>query len=324
MTEASPRIRPGIATPTIRMELAEKIREFALRDRIAAFWGDAVGAPRDIYDTFIAACPRAGGVAERAVNCPGVDGWWMLPERSEPGEAILFLHGGGYVQGSARAYRGFVSQIVGRAGIPALVIDYPLAPEATLPAAPDAAAAAYEWIGAQGFDRVAVVGDSAGGGLALVTLAQLGNRSRRPRAGVVFSPWADLAFTGASMRDPAVSDPLIAYEYLQDCARKYVGSMSPCHPLASPLLGDVSGLPPILIQVGTDERLLDDARQYADRAHEAGVEVELEIYAGMHHAFQLDVAALATSRLALDRAAAFIRRAMKADQQVLVRAQVEA
>ena len=144
-----------------------------------------------------------------------------------------------------------------------------------------------------------------------MTLAELTRKpyGAAPIAGVVFSPWADLAFTGASMKDPAVADPLIGYDYLQDCAHKYLGAADSRDPLASPLFGDLQGLPPLLIQVGTDERLLDDARQYADRATQAGVSVELEIFEGMHHVFQLDVAHLESSRIALDRAARFLRNA---------------
>jgi monoterpene epsilon-lactone hydrolase len=241
-----------------------------------------------------------------------VRGWWVRPQEAEPGQAILFLHGGGYVQGSAKAYRGFVSQIVSRARIPALVIDYPLAPEATVPAAPEAATVAWRWLVAQGFDRIAIVGDSAGGGLTLVTLAELIKKPHgaAPIAGVVFSPWVDLAFTGASMKNPAVADPLIGYDYLQDCARKYLGAADAHYALASPLFGDLRGLPPLLIQVGTDERLLDDAKQYADRARQAGVSVELEIFEGMHHVFQLDVAHLESSQVALDRAIRFLRNAL--------------
>ena len=126
---------------------------------------------------------------------------------------------------------------------------------------------------------------------------------------MAFSPWTDLAFTGASMTDPAVADPLIGYDYLQECARKYLGIVDPRDPLASPLFGDLRGLPPLLIQVGTDERLFDDARQYAGRATQAGVSVELEIFEGMHHVFQFDVAYLESSRVALDRAAQFLRDA---------------
>ncbi|NLS00489.1 alpha/beta hydrolase [Rhizobium sp. P38BS-XIX] len=289
----------------------EREREAALRLRFASFWGSATGEPRDIYDTFVSATPIAVGVSFEPVITEAVHGWWVRPESSQTGSALLFLHGGGYVQGRAKAYRGLVSQIVARTQIPALVIDYPLAPEATLPAAPHAALAAWNWLLSQGFERVAVVGDSAGGGLSLVTIASLSQRDGgiKPLCGVVFSPWTDLAFTGRSMTDPDVVDPLIGYDYLQDCATKYVGTMSPDSPLASPLHGDLGGLPPILIQVGTDEKLLDDSRQYEDRAAAAGVPVRLEIWEGMHHVFQLDIAHLESSRLALDRAAAFLRNA---------------
>jgi monoterpene epsilon-lactone hydrolase len=298
-------------TEFIRISTGERERERALRARFADFWATASGEPRAVYDAFISASPLAPDVVLKAVDENGVRGWWVRPQQAEPGRAILFLHGGGYVQGSAKAYCGFVSQIVSRARISALVIDYPLAPETTVPAAPEAAKAAWHWLVAQRFDRIAVVGDSAGGGLTLVTLAELTRKPHgaAPIAGVVFSPWADMAFTGASMKDSAVADPLISYNYLQDCAHKYLGTADVRDPLASPLFGDLRGLPPLLIQVGTDERLLDDARQYADRASQAGVSIELEIFEGMHHVFQLDVVHLKSSRIALDRATQFLRNA---------------
>ena len=113
------------------------------------------------------------------------------------------------------------------------------------------------------------------------------------------------------MTDLIVDDPLIGHEYLQDCARKYLGAIDASDPLASPLFGDLRGLPPLLIQVGTDERLLDDSRQYAERAARAGVAVQLEVWEGMHHVFQLDVAHLESSRAALDRAARFLLNALR-------------
>jgi len=304
---------PSGGTVFIDISAEERARESALRDRFAQFWSTASGEPRAIYDAFIAASPLADGVSLEPVDAGSVQGWWVRPARAEPGRAILFLHGGGYGLGSAKAYRGFVSQIVSRTGVPALVIDYPLAPEATLPAAPTAAVTAWRWLAAQGFGRIAVFGDSAGGGLTLVTLAELTRLApvAASVAGVVFSPWADLAFTGASMTDPAVEDPLIGHDYLRECARKYLGARAATDPLASPLLGDLRGLPPLLIQVGTDERLLDDSRQYADRAAQAGVPVTLEVWQGMHHVFQLDVAHLDSSRAALDRAARFLADAFQ-------------
>lgn len=305
---------PDLTPGTITIPLAddERRREDALRDLFARFWGTASGEPRAVYDAFISGSPLADDVAFDTVDEAGVRGWWVRPRGADAGRAILFLHGGGYVQGTAAAYRGFVSQVASRAGVAALAIDYPLAPEATLPAAPNAALAAWVWLVGRGFDRIAVVGDSAGGGLSLVTLASLVGRADGPApvAGVVFSPWTDLTLSGPSMSDPARQDPLIGREYLQDCARKYVGSRDAADPLASPLLGDLRGLPPLLIQVGTDERLLDDATRYAARAAEAGVAVRLEVWEGLHHVFQLDVAHLDSSRRALDRAAAFLRHAL--------------
>ncbi|WP_224368908.1 alpha/beta hydrolase fold domain-containing protein [Hyalangium versicolor] len=295
-------------TAIVRISADERARAGILREQFARFWESANGEPRAIYDAFISASPLTSDVSLDAVDEVGVRGWWVRPARAEPDRALLYLHGGGYVQGSAKAYRGFVSQLASRTQVSALVIDYPLAPEATLPAAPKAALAAWHWLAAQGFTRVAIVGDSAGGGLTLVTLAQIARLpgGASPVAGVVFSPWTDLAFTGASMTDPAVKDPLIGYEYLRDCARKYLGEANATDPLASPLLGELHGLPPLFIQVGTDERLLDDSRQYAARARRAGVPVQLEIWEEMHHVFQLDVTHLESSRIALDRAGHFL------------------
>jgi len=283
-------------------------RERALRERFAQFWSTATGDPRTIYDTFISATPLAEGVSSEQVGTASVRGWWMRPSVGQHDGVILYLHGGGYIAGSAKAYRGFASQLASRTGRPVFVLDYPLAPEATVPAAPDAVMAAYEWLRTNGSERIVLVGDSAGGGLSLVTLARLAHTSRPSGAiaGVAFSPWVDLAFTGASMKDAHIEDPLLTYEYLQAGARMYLGGADPRDPIASPLFGPLSALPPVLIQVGSDERLLDDARQYAERAAGAGSHVRLEVWQGMHHVFQVDVAHLQTSSLALDRAAAFI------------------
>ncbi|MFS2214525.1 alpha/beta hydrolase fold domain-containing protein [Telluria sp. Tellsp104] len=301
---------------TIRIELAddERERERALRARFAEFWSSAGGDLRATYDTFIATCPLADGCTVEQVAEDRVGGWWVRPAAAPAGQAILYLHGGGYVLGSAAAYRGFASQIASRTGLAVLAIDYPLAPEATLPAAPNAALAAWRWLRAHGIDHVAIAGDSAGGGLALAALSDIGRVGTGPApvAGVVFSPWTDLAFTGRSMTDPAIEDPLIGHDYLRDCAAKVLGAADPYHPLASPLFADKRRLPPLLIQVGTDERLLDDARAYAGLAAAARVPVTLEIWEGMHHVFQLDVAHLESSRHALDRAADFLRRAFAA------------
>ena len=301
-----------LSTTTFPISAEESAREAALRKHFADFWGTAKGPPRTIYDTFIAACPIAENVSAVSVKDRGVEGWWLRPTGIGQERAIVFLHGGSYVQGSAKAYRGLASQIASRTRVPVLAIDYPLAPEATFPAAPEAAMRAWEWLLSMGIRKIAVVGDSAGGGLALATLAALrryATEGASAVAGVTFSPWVDLAFTGRSMTDPNVEDPLLMYDFLRDFAHKYLGGADPRDPRGSPLFGELAGLPPLLIQVGTDERLLDDSRQYAEKAAHAGVPVRLEIWQGMHHVFQLDVAHLESSRVALDRAATFLTEA---------------
>src|SRR5450432_970888 len=293
---------------TFPLAADERDRERALRGLFVQFWSTATGDPRAVYDTFISATPLAEGVSSEQVETASVRGWWVRPSGAEHDGVILYLHGGGFVAGSAKAYRGVASQLASRTRRPVFVLDYPLAPEATVPAAPDAVMAAYQWLLTNGSERIAIAGDSAGGGLALVTLARLAHTSQPSAAiaGVAFSPWVDLAFTGASMKDAHIEDPLLTYEFLQAGARMYLGKADSRDPLASPLFGDLSGLPPLLIQVGSDERLLDDARQYAERATGAGSRVRLEVWQGMHHVFQVNVADLQTSGIALDRAAAFL------------------
>jgi monoterpene epsilon-lactone hydrolase len=306
----------GSSPATFPLAAAERDRERELRARFAQYWRTATGDRRAVYDTFISATPFAEGVSSEQVETASVRGWWVRPSAAEHDGVILYLHGGGYVAGSAKAYRGFASQLASRTRRPVFVLDYPLAPEATVPAAPNAVMAAYEWLRANGSERIALVGDSAGGGLSLVTLARLahGSRPSAAVAGVAFSPWVDLAFTGASMKDAQIEDPLLTYPFLQAGARLYLGGADPHDPLASPLFGDLSGLPPLLIQVGSDERLLDDARQYAARAADAGSPVQLEVWQGMHHVFQINVAELQTSGAALDRAAAFLVEAFSPRQ----------
>jgi acetyl esterase/lipase len=301
-----------LTTTTFPISEEESARERTRRTHFADFWATAKGSPRDVYDTFIAACPIAEDVSAASVSDHGVVGWWLRPRSEARERAILYLHGGSYVQGSAKAYRGLASQIASRTGVAVLAIDYPLAPEAALPAALEAAMRALRWLSSTGRKTIAVVGDSAGGGLAFATLAALRDATDGASvvAGVAFSPWVDLAFTGHSMTDPNVEDPLLRHEFLRDFARQYLGGADARDPRASPLFGHLAGLPPLLIQVGTDERLLDDSRQFAERAALAGVPVRLEIWQGMHHVFQLDVGHLESSRVALGRAAAFLTEAL--------------
>lgn len=296
---------------TISLVEQDRVAEPALRTAFAKFWSEARGAPRDIYDRFIAASPAADGVEFETMDNGQIRGWWCRPQVAKPGRAILFLHGGAYIQGSPKASRGFASQIAVRGHAVTLAIGYPLAPEHPLPAAPEAALTAYRWLKAQGFGKVAVVGESAGGGLALVTLAQIAADKglSQPVAGVAFSPWTDLSLSGASMTDPGVEEALLTREMLADAAKAYLGSADPRDPLASPLFGSFAGLPPLLIQVGSDEILLDDSVRCARAAADAGVPVRLEIWKGLHHVFQLNGSHLLSARRALDRAGLFLDEA---------------
>jgi epsilon-lactone hydrolase len=157
-----------------------------------------------------------------------------------------------------------------------------------------------------GHVAVAIVGDSAGGGLSLATAAQAHRENAKVAAVAVFSPWTDLSLGGASVREFAIGDPLLDPAYLRACATAYLGSAAPDDPRASPLFGVSAALPPVLIQVGTDEILLDDSRRFADALESTGGTVRLEVWQGMHHVFQLNVEQLASARKALDSASGFL------------------
>jgi acetyl esterase/lipase len=187
------------------------------------------------------------------------------------------------------------------------VADYPLAPEQVFPAAPEAVAAIRRWLGAQGVAQVALVGDSAGGGLAL-GLAGEANAAPAIAAIAVFSPWVDLAMTGASISDPAIHDPIFQPPMLAGPAAAYLAGADPKDGRASPLYAVAQTLPPLLIQVGGDEILLDDARRYAHAAADKGGEVQLDIFEGLHHVFQGATRDLPAARRALDAVAAFLNR----------------
>jgi len=297
---------------TIPLAADEQAAERALLDRFARFWSShAKDDLRATYETFIAETPLVEGVDLEEVTADGVRGFWVLPRgRTLPVEsAILYLHGGGYVLGSAGAYRGFASQIATRAHRAVFVLDYPLAPEHPFPAAHDAALGAARWLRTLGVKRFALAGDSAGGGLSLSAIASMVNATDVPAvaAGVVFSPWTDLSLSGASMTDPSIHDGLLTRDNLADSAAKYLGTTGARDPVASPLFGIPAGLPPLYIQVGSDELLLDDAKRYASSAREQGAEVRLEVWDGLHHVFQLNVVELESSRIALDRVADFLR-----------------
>jgi monoterpene epsilon-lactone hydrolase len=199
---------------------------------------------------------------------------------------VLYLHGGGYVIGSPSSHRHLAAAIARAAGVQALLLDYRLAPEHPFPAALDDALAAYQWLQTQGVaaNRIIVAGDSAGGGLTMATLLALRDRKLpRPAGGVCISPWVDLTCSGASYATRASADPIVTREGIEMMAQAYVGNGDRKSPLVSPLFADLHDLPPLLIQVGSDEVLLDDSLVLGRRALAAGVSVKVEEWPTMVH-----------------------------------------
>ena len=242
----------------------------------------------------------AGGVKSEWITTPGVDN----------GRAVLYLHGGGYVIGSPNTHRELASRISRAAKARVLLIDYRLAPEHPFPAAVEDSVAAYRWMLKSGLkpERIAVAGDSAGGGLTVATLVAIKDaKLPMPAAGVPMSPWVDLEGIGDSMKTKAAIDPMVQKEGLLQMAKAYLNGQDARTPLAAPLYADLSGLPPLLIQVGTAETLMDDSTRLAERAKKAGVKVTLEPWENMIHVFQVFAGMLDEGQQAIDKAGDFIR-----------------
>ena len=244
---------------------------------------------------------RASGAAPRVGPAP-------LAER----DAILFVHGGGFILGGAGTYRGFAAWVAEATGADVYLADYRLAPEHPHAAAGDDLFAAYSRLLELGHEpgRTTILGDSAGGALATsltLTLPEMGVPS--PAALVLLSPWLDLSLSGASITANARRDPMLTRAFLERGGRAYAGTMRRSDPRVSPLFADLADrLPPTLIQVGSEEILLDDSTRFADRAWAAGVEVELQRFDGLWHDFQGFAGVLSASRGALDDLAAFLGR----------------
>ncbi len=227
------------------ISLEDRAAVAALREAIPPGKGNTFALDmRPIFDEMIGQTPAAPGVTYEAATVGGVPGWWRRPSGALPGAALLYLHGGTYGIGSAQAYQHFVGQIAARAGAAAFAPEYRLAPEHPFPAAVDDALAAYSGLAAQGFTTIALVGDSAGGGLALVTLAQAVASAQgggaSPRCAAVMSPWTDLALSGASITDRAAADPLLTRDGLAVAAARYLDGHDPRDPRASPLFGGLA------------------------------------------------------------------------------------
>jgi monoterpene epsilon-lactone hydrolase len=276
--------------------------------------GGDVPEQRAIFEKMIASIPLPGDVVATTGTLGGVPVVHVGVAGVESDDVIFYLHGGAYCIGSAAASVGLASDVVRRAGAPAVSVDYRLAPENPFPAAVDDAVAAYrallETVPAS---RVAFVGESAGGGLTAATLVALKAAGLpQPSCAVMFSPWADLTLSGDSMTSKADVDPALTPAGLRLRAADYAGGRPAADPLVSPVFADLTGLPPLLIQAGSHEILLDDATRLAARAAAADVQVRLEVTPGVPHVFQAFAALLDEASAALDSAGVFIRARLAA------------
>jgi acetyl esterase/lipase len=255
--------------------------------------------------------PVDADIKREVVSAGGVKAEWVSAPDVDAGRAVLYLHGGGYVIGSIDTHRSLAARLSRAAKARVLVIDYRLAPEHPHPAAVDDSVAAYRWMLAQGLKptRIAVAGDSAGGGLTVATLVAIRDaKLPLPGAGACLSPWVDLEGIGESMTTKADVDPIVQKAGLLQMSAAYLGGKAPRTPLAAPLYADLSGLPPLLIQVGTAETLLDDASRLAERARKAGVTVTYEPWESMIHVWHLFAPMLDEGQQAIDRIGEFVRK----------------
>jgi acetyl esterase/lipase len=269
-------------------------------------------ARRQRLDEIGSVWPVAPDVTLTAVDINGIHGEWSTVPGSDRSRVLLFFHGGGYCSGSIISHRRMVSEAGRAGGARTLAVGYRLAPEHPFPAAFDDAVTAWHYLRRQGIAarHIAIGGDSAGGGLSLAIALKLHElKEELPACLWLVSPWTDLTMSGSTLITKDAVDPLIHKGYLRELADAYRGNAVDCKdPRVSPLFANLTGMPPMLIQVGSAETLLDDATRLAIAAGEADVPVTLEIWPHMIHAWHLWNAHLESGRQALSNAGSFMRK----------------
>jgi acetyl esterase/lipase len=317
--EPSDSTRRRLTSPSWQARtLSASIRWFIRRRR----WGrDEQACARRARRIFGTPWPyqwlRARGLNVRPVNEGGVRGEWLEPPACAGDGVIFYIHGGGFVSCSAAAQRPVTTALARLTRLRVFSLDYRLAPEHRYPAALDDAVAAYEWLLAQGGVRASAIclaGDSAGGGLVLGCLLRArDSRLALPACAACFSPWTDLSGTGASVRANDGRCAMFRTENIEEFAAAYLpAGVSPRDPYASPAHADLGGLPPLLLQVGSTELLLDDARVVHDKIRAAGGASRLEIYDDLPHGWQMLDGFVPEARAALGQAASFIGEHLRA------------
>jgi acetyl esterase/lipase len=289
--------------------------EPVIRDIVATLgaWGPetSLDEMRRGWDDLFANVKLTVGARTEKVDAGGVKAEWITAPGAAADRLILYLHGGGYVLGSIDSHRDMCERLSRAAQARVLALDYRLAPEHPFPAAVEDATAAYRWLLQQGIKpkRIAISGDSAGGGLTFATLLALKQADDpMPACATPLSPWVDLEGLGDSMTSKAAEDPMVQRDLIEQMGKTYVQNGDLRDPLAAPLYGDLRGLPPLLIQVGSRETLLDDAVRVAENAKKAGVEVDLDVWEGQIHVWQIFASRLDEGEEAIQRLGAFVRK----------------
>lgn len=262
------------------------------------------------WDALSGSLPSPIDARRERVDAGGARAEWFVAPNAVRDRVVMYLHGGGYVFGSAKSHAALAAQLSASAQARVLFVEYRLAPEHPFPAAIEDSVAAYRWLLAQGFTpaHIAIGGDSAGGGLTFATLLSIKQAGLpMPACAITLSPWVDMEASGESMKTKAAEDPIVQMPLLQQLVGMVFPNGNLRDPLASPLHGDLQGLPPLLIQVGSRECLLDDAVRIAERAKRAGVPAELDIWPGQIHVFQVFCPRLDEGLEAIDKLGAFIR-----------------
>jgi acetyl esterase/lipase len=278
--------------------------------------GGDVKAQRVIFEEMMGATPVPADVSASPTSLGGIPVVNVDVDGTEQGPVILYFHGGAYAVGTAASSVGLASDLARHAGARLVSVDYRLAPEHPYPAALEDAVAAYRGLlaGGQSPSTIAIAGESAGAGLAAATLVELKRAGvPLPSAAVMMSPWVDLTLSGDSMSEKAALDPALTPDGLRRRARDYVGAGDPADGLLSPIFADLTGLPPLLVQVGSHEILLDDATRLAARAAAADVAVTLQVTPQVPHVFQAFASMLDEAGVALTNAGDFLRAHLAAD-----------
>lgn len=255
--------------------------------------------------------PLPEGTRLELVDVDGIPAEWIRPPDADAERVVLYLHGGGYILGSLKSHRDLVAHLAAASGIQGLLFEYRLAPEHIFPAAFDDALTAYQWLLTNGTkpEHIVLAGDSAGGGLILAVLQALRDRnSAMPAGAVLLSPLTDLVGAGEGRTAREAADPIFSAQAINSLANFYPGPADKHNPLISPIYADLHGFPPLRIDVGRDEVLLDDSLQIAEHARAAHVPVELVVWDDMWHVFQQYAAVLPEGQQSLEQIGRFIRR----------------